>query len=1141
MNESPAAILYDANGVAMAVSGTVAIPSNTRALLVAGTDGTKAQVLSVDSNNRLSVTGAITISSIASSATLPVTGVLGAVGTGTAGTPSSGVVTVQGIANGTVLPVTGAVTISSIAASATLPVTGVLGAVGTGTAGVPSSGVLTVQGITNGTAQPVTGVLGAVGTGIAGTPSSGVVTVQGITNGTSLVVTGVLGAVGTGIAGTPSSGVLTVQGITNGTAQPVTGVLGAIGNKTNNNAAPGTGLIGTLSVLANASSPAWTEGNLVTLSSNLSGALRIDNSSWLGSMSPTVGQKVMASSLPVVIASDQANLTASVVGPVSSSLASTANPIIMGGIDPGTLARSIITDTAGRQVVVGYVSSSANISGINAVNPVIMGGTDGAKARTLLTDTSGREYSVGYVSSSVAMSGINAVNPLIIGGTDGSAARTILTDTSGRIIIAQSSPSNLQAEVGGIDAIFASPTANPVVVGGVDDDGVVRYPPFHIIASGYGGGFGTYSNVTTDLESYRDDFATLLTASIPGTTTFTSGSDIVTGAGTTFTTYVTSEDMYLKLGTAPDSAFTKVKRVDSDTQVTLDSPYPGSTGTDGAIVTEWATVTGAGGGIVAGVSPATTSELAIVSGATSGSATYAYHGTYCAPATFTFYAKLSTRRANQDAIVGLVDSVVNPMQQSCVVFSGTDNTKVSLRTSENGNAVETNTGTLPFGATTAAYHRYRIVTANDCCNLFCDDILIVRNRLHLQNLYQTIPLTIGWNNTGTPAGSTNLFIDALGICNNDILEVESATTTTLTPTQIFGYDNIGTQQQVNVLSSSLLITGPISASAANTYNPIVIGGVDPGTLVRSVITDTAGRLNTVGYVSASVAMSGINAVNPVIMGGTDGTNARTVLTDTTGRLLVAQATAANLNATVAQGTAANLKAQVVGPTTAGDGMANPSTCVITIASLAGIKDSLSTWDRIKSGGLAADTISATSSGSLYTNAYNMGFNGTTWDRLRSTVANGLEVNVTKGAISGTLTHNAVAPIANSLLGVASVLYNGSGPTLTEGKVGLLSANLNGAIRTTSGPGDAGTGTVTSVAAATVTTTLAAATATRIGLTIFNDSTAICYVKFGATASAASYTVKMQAASYYEVPYGYTGVVNAIWASATGAALVTTLS
>lgn len=82
---------------------------------------------------------------------------------------------------------------------------------------------------------------------------------------------------------------------------------------------------------------------------------------------------------------------------------------------------------------------------------------------------------------------------------------------------------------------------------------------------------------------------------------------------------------------------------------------------------------------------------------------------------------------------------------------------------------------------------------------------------------------------------------------------------------------------------------------------------------------------------------------------------------------------------------------------------------------------------------------------------------------------------------------------------------------------------------------------TSVAASATSVTVLASNTGRIGATIYNDSTATLYLKLGATASSTSYSVKMLADDYYEVPYFYTGVIDGIWTSATGSARVTEVS
>jgi hypothetical protein len=86
-----------------------------------------------------------------------------------------------------------------------------------------------------------------------------------------------------------------------------------------------------------------------------------------------------------------------------------------------------------------------------------------------------------------------------------------------------------------------------------------------------------------------------------------------------------------------------------------------------------------------------------------------------------------------------------------------------------------------------------------------------------------------------------------------------------------------------------------------------------------------------------------------------------------------------------------------------------------------------------------------------------------------------------------------------------------------------------------------TATRTDVTSVVVNATLLASNANRLGATIFNDSSKILYVKFGTTASSTDFTVKMQAGDYYEIPFGYTGRIDGIWAAANGAARMTELT
>lgn len=75
--------------------------------------------------------------------------------------------------------------------------------------------------------------------------------------------------------------------------------------------------------------------------------------------------------------------------------------------------------------------------------------------------------------------------------------------------------------------------------------------------------------------------------------------------------------------------------------------------------------------------------------------------------------------------------------------------------------------------------------------------------------------------------------------------------------------------------------------------------------------------------------------------------------------------------------------------------------------------------------------------------------------------------------------------------------------------------------------------------------LAANAARKPGSTIANDSTAILYVSLSGAASTTNYWVaidgKTTVPGIAVLPDGFTGAVNGIWASATGAARVTEMA
>lgn len=88
-----------------------------------------------------------------------------------------------------------------------------------------------------------------------------------------------------------------------------------------------------------------------------------------------------------------------------------------------------------------------------------------------------------------------------------------------------------------------------------------------------------------------------------------------------------------------------------------------------------------------------------------------------------------------------------------------------------------------------------------------------------------------------------------------------------------------------------------------------------------------------------------------------------------------------------------------------------------------------------------------------------------------------------------------------------------------------------------------TATLSNISSSASSVTLQASNNARKGWVIHNDSTSILYIKFGSSASTTSYTVKLAADGYYELPVTsvYTGIITGIWSSANGNARVTELT
>lgn len=128
----------------------------------------------------------------------------------------------------------------------------------------------------------------------------------------------------------------------------------------------------------------------------------------------------------------------------------------------------------------------------------------------------------------------------------------------------------------------------------------------------------------------------------------------------------------------------------------------------------------------------------------------------------------------------------------------------------------------------------------------------------------------------------------------------------------------------------------------------------------------------------------------------------------------------------------------------------------------------------------------------------------------------------------------------SALPVTGTFFQATQPVSVAATLPISTAAT--ASTTTVAHAQAATATLSNVTSSASSTPVLAANATRKGALFYNDSTANLFLKFGATASATSYTVKLTPASLFELPLPcYTGALDGIWASANGACRVTELT
>ena len=283
---------------------------------------------------------------------------------------------------------------------------------GGGTAGTPATGVVTIQGIAGGTTVPISGTVTANNASVSttGTAPPGSATYIGgsVTTAAPSYTTGQMNALSL-----TTSGSLRVDG--SGSTQPVSGTVSATQSGT-----------WTVQPGNTANTTPWlvTVSTALPTGSNTIGAVTQASGPWtqnltqVGGSSYSLGQKTMANSAPVVIASDQSAIPVTQGNPTVATYVATAVALA-----PASAATDVFTitgsgtkvirvwkvrvlgnKTAGSAVTMNLVKRSTLDTGGTsaAVTAVSMDSGDGAATATVSSYTAnptGLGTSVGIASA----------------------------------------------------------------------------------------------------------------------------------------------------------------------------------------------------------------------------------------------------------------------------------------------------------------------------------------------------------------------------------------------------------------------------------------------------------------------------------------------------------------------------------------------------------------------------------------------------------------------------------------------------------------------------------------------------------------------------------------------------------------------
>ena len=354
--------------------------------------------------------------------------------------------------------------------------------------------------------------------------------------------------------------------------------------------------------------------------------------------------------------------------------------------------------------------------------------------------------------------------------------------------------------------------------------------------------------ITCDEGSYSTDFTgnTIYTV-LSGTCTFQNGSNIVTGTSTSFLSQINYGDA-IKYVSDAVIYYTRIVSVDSDTQVTLEYGYKGSSNTGVGYIAGFEQ-------IIENDSTLTVSNsLAVLNGGlTSGTLCQISRVVDFLPTAAVLRGFSFNQNVPQvDPYFGFFDSDDFRTSQvaAYVIFSTFQTAQLITRTSTNYYDTNVVSFNLPNNATVDIPARWRLEITDDKVVVYYNEILVATSFNHLPPIYKSLNFNVGVYNITTPPTATILNVDEMLFKNVDVVNTASVLQAHIQNT----YD-----PAANALLSELTSTINSLQATLKSFASIMGMAVDINGRQRTNVE--TGTLTTVGTVSTVTTVTGVTTVS----------------------------------------------------------------------------------------------------------------------------------------------------------------------------------------------------------------------------------------------------------------------------------------